>query len=117
MDAEQLRTYCLSKNEAVETFPFGEDVRVFKVRGKVFALIPVSSSTSISLKCEPTWAQILRRSYQAVTPGYHLNKEHWNTVECDGSIPDEEILGMVDHSYDRVVKSFPRKIRESLHGA
>ena len=116
MNAEQLRAYCLSKNEAVETFPFGEDVRVFKIRGKMFALIPVTGPLSISLKCEPTWAQILRHSYAAVKPGYHLNKEHWNTVECDGTIPDGETLGMIDHSYEQVVKSLPLKVRGALGG-
>lgn len=114
MDAQQLRAYCLSKNEAVETFPFGEEVRVFKVMNKMFALVPVGGKASISLKCEPTWAQILRQTYAAVKPGYHLSKEHWNTVECDGSIPDEEILGMIDHSYDQIVKSLTKAQRKAL---
>src|SRR5258708_19968765 len=114
MDSQQLRAYCLSKKEAVETFPFGEDVRVFKVMGKVFALVRVSASASISLKCEPTWAQILRQTYPAVKPGWHLNKEHWNSIQCDGSIPDEEILGMIDHSYELIVKSLPKKVRQTL---
>ncbi len=114
MDSQQLRAYCLSKKEAVETFPFGDDVPVFKIMGKMFALVPVSGSASISLKCEPTWAQILRQTYKAVQPGWHLNKEHWNTIACDDSIPDEEILGMIDHSYELIVKSLPRKVRQSL---
>jgi len=114
VDSTTLRNYCLSKKGAVETFPFGEDVRVLKVMNKMFALIPVSDSASISLKCEPTWAQILRDTYAAVQPGYHLNKEHWNTITCDGSIPDEEILGMIDHSYEQVVRGLSRKDREAL---
>ena len=76
MDQKQLREYCLSKKEAVETFPFGDEVRVFKVMNKMFALVPVAGSVSISLKCEPTWAQILRQTYTAVKPGYHLHKGH-----------------------------------------
>ncbi len=116
MDSQQLRAYCLSKKESVETFPFGDEVRVFKVMGKVFALVPVAGTVNISLKCEPTWAQILRQTYEAVKPGWHLNHEHWNTVFCDGTIPDEEILGMIDHSYEQVVKGLPRKVRESLAG-
>jgi len=114
MDSTTLRTYCLNKREATETFPFGEDVRVFKVMGKIFALLPVGEPVSISLKCEPTWVQILRSTYAAVRPGYHLNKEHWNTISFDGSISDEEILGMIDHSYDQVVKGLSRKDREKL---
>jgi predicted DNA-binding protein (MmcQ/YjbR family) len=114
MDSKTLHTYCLSKPEATETFPFGEGVRVFKVMGKIFALLPVGKLVSISLKCEPTWAQILRSTYAAVRPGYHLNKEHWNTITFDGTITDEEILGMIDHSYDQVVKRLSRKDREKL---
>jgi predicted DNA-binding protein (MmcQ/YjbR family) len=74
MDREQLRAYCLSKKGAVETFPFGQEVSVFKVMDKMFALVPVGGSANISLKCEPTWAQTLRGTYPAVQPGYHLNK-------------------------------------------
>jgi predicted DNA-binding protein (MmcQ/YjbR family) len=114
MDREQLRAYCLSKKEAVETFPFGDDVRVFKVMGKVFALVPVAGAVSISLKCEPTWAQILRQTYEAVKPGYHLNHEHWNSIACDGSVPDGEILGMIDHSYEQVVKGLTKAQRQAL---
>ncbi len=114
MDHKRLREYCLSKKGAVETFPFGPEVRVFKVSGKVFALQPVDGGVSVSLKAEPTWAQILRNTYPAVKPGWHLNKEHWNTVTCDGTIPDEEILTMIDHSYDQVVKKLTRRQRQEL---
>ncbi len=114
MEHKELRAYCLSKKGASETFPFGEDVRVYKVEGKMFALLPDSMPLNISLKCEPTWGVILRDTYSAVQPGYHLNKEHWNTITCDGSIPDDEILGMVDHSYEQVVKGLSRKKREEL---
>src|SRR5207247_1900835 len=96
------------------TFPFGDDVRVYKVGGKMFALQPVSAPNQISLKCEPTWAQILRNTYPAVTGAYHLNKDHWNGVQCDGTIPDDEILGMIDHSYALIVKSLTRKLRQEL---
>lgn len=74
VDNNALRGYCLAKKGAVETFPFGDDTRVFKVAGKVFALMPVAGPVHISLKCEPTWAQVLRSAYPAVRPGYHLNK-------------------------------------------
>jgi predicted DNA-binding protein (MmcQ/YjbR family) len=114
MDSTTLRAYCLSKRGASETFPFGEGVRVFKVMGKMFALLPTDGPANISLKCEPTWAQILRRTYAAVQPGYHLNKEHWNTITCDGSVSDDEILGMIDHSYELIVKSLTKAQRQDL---
>jgi predicted DNA-binding protein (MmcQ/YjbR family) len=115
MERSELRTYCLSKQAVIEDFPFGEEVAVYKVEGKVFALLPVDEPTSISLKCDPTLAGILRETYAAVTPGWHLNKKHWNTVNVDGSIPDNEILEMVDHSYEQVVKGLPKKVQAMLN--
>jgi predicted DNA-binding protein (MmcQ/YjbR family) len=114
MDRGELRDYCLSKKSTVEDFPFGDDVAVYKVAGKVFALMPVEGSTRISLKCDPTLALMLRETYPSVTPGYHLNKKHWNSVEVDDSIPDGEVLEMVDHSYDQVVKGLSKAEREKL---
>lgn len=116
MERSELRAYCLSKQAGVEDFPFGEEVAVFKVAGKVFALLPVSGAVSISLKCDPTLAGILRETHAAVTPGWHLNKTHWNTVTIDGSIPDSEIQEMIDHSYEQVVKGLTKKAREMLNG-
>jgi predicted DNA-binding protein (MmcQ/YjbR family) len=115
MDELGLRDYCLSKRGAEETFPFGSDVRVIKVSSKMFALIPVGEATvSISLKCEPTWAQILRNTYAAVKPGYHLNKEYWNSIYMDGTISNDEVLTMIDHSYDQVIKSLTKAQRKAL---
>lgn len=116
MERHDLRAYCLSKRAVIEDFPFGEDVAVYKVEGKVFALLPVDAPISISLKCDPTLAGILRETYTAVTPGWHLNKKHWNTVKVDGSIPDGEILEMIDHSYEQVVKGMPKKVQALLNG-
>ncbi len=117
MDNMALRAYCLSKPGAAETFPFGDDVRVFKVMGKMFALLPVAAPLNISLKCEPTWAQILRSTYPAIQAGYHLNKEHWNTVHLDGTIPDDEVKTMIDHSYELVVKGLTKAQRKALEQA
>jgi len=114
MNRSELRAYCLSKAAAVEDFPFGEEVAVFKVSGKVFALLPVDGATRISLKCDPALAVMLRETYPSVTPGYHLNKKHWNTVEVDDSIPDSEVLEMVDHSYEQVLKGLSKAEREKL---
>lgn len=114
MDRNELRLYCLSRRAAVEDFPFGDDVAVFKVAGRVFALLPVAGPARISLKCDPTWAVVLRQTYPAVKPGWHLNKKHWNTVEVDGSITDDEILEMVEHSYQLVVKGLTKTERARL---
>jgi predicted DNA-binding protein (MmcQ/YjbR family) len=114
MNRDDLRDYCLSKPAAVEDFPFGEEVAVMKVMGKMFALLPVGSSAQISLKCDPDWALILRQTYSAVTPGYHLNKQHWNSVDVDGTILDDELREMIDHSYNLVVKSLKKANREKL---
>lgn len=111
----ELHAYVLSRFGAVEEFPFGPDVRVFKVMGKMFALIPVDEhDNTISLKCDPVLAQLQRQTYTAVQPGYHLNKQHWNTVTVDGTIPDVEIFEMIDHSYELVVRSLKKSEREEL---
>jgi len=115
IDAQELWAYCLSRIGAEETFPFGPDAAVYKVLGKMFALIPQESQTvKISLKCHPDWARLLRDTYPAVQPGYHLNKRHWNTVISDGSIPDDELLEMIDHSYEQVVAGMTRAQRRQL---
>lgn len=106
---------CAAKPGAAETYPFDATTAVYKVGGKMFALVPSGGDPpSVSLKCDPEWAEILRNAYPAVRPGYHLNKKHWNTVVLDGSIPDEELEELVDHSYDLVVGSLPRRIRAAL---
>ena len=102
MNIETLREYCISKRGADESFPFGEDTLVFKVAGKIFALVNLDGDLSINLKCDPAFAIELRERYSSVTPGYHMNKKHWNTVLMDGSIPDKEIFSWIDHSYDLI---------------
>jgi predicted DNA-binding protein (MmcQ/YjbR family) len=102
MDIESLREYCIAKKNTTESFPFGDDTLVFKTDGKIFALVNLDGDLSINLKCEPAFAIELRERYISVTPGYHMNKKHWNTVQLDGSIPDKEIFSWIDHSYERV---------------
>jgi predicted DNA-binding protein (MmcQ/YjbR family) len=114
MNVEQLRLACLGKRGTSSDFPFGPETLVFRVMGKIFALIPLDASPRINLKCDPGWAEILRQTYSAVTPGYHMNKRHWNTVLLDGTIPDGEIDEMIDHAYLLVVKSLKRADREQL---
>ena len=109
MDLAQFREYCLSKTGAAEGTPFGTDVLVFKVGGKMFALAVLDEMpTTVNLKCDPDWALDLRDRYEQVRPGYHMNKKHWNTVEIEGSIPDAELRKMIDHSYDLVVETLPK---------
>jgi predicted DNA-binding protein (MmcQ/YjbR family) len=109
MDLAQFREYCLSKSRATESTPFGPEVLVFKVSGKMFALAALDEVPArVNLKCDPDLALELRDRYQQVTPGYHMNKKHWNTVEIEGGIPDAELRKMIEHSYDLVVRSLPK---------
>ena len=102
MDIESLREYCISKKNATESFPFGDNTLVFKTNGKIFALVNLDGDLSINLKCDPVFALELRERYTSVIPGYHMNKKHWNTVRIDGSVPDRELYSWIDHSFDRV---------------
>ncbi len=112
MDVVEFREYCLGKPNATEGTPFGETVLVFKVAGKMFALMSLDEvPATASLKCDPDLALDLRDRYEQVRPGYHMNKKHWNTVEIDSGIPEAELCGMIDHSYDLVVQSLPRANR------
>jgi predicted DNA-binding protein (MmcQ/YjbR family) len=114
-DRDQVMAACLAKPGSAEEYPFGDEVAVFKVAGRMFALVPLGGSpANISLKCDPELALGLRARYAAITPGYHLNKRHWNTVELDGSVPDEELLDLIDHSYDLVVARLTRAQQNSL---
>jgi predicted DNA-binding protein (MmcQ/YjbR family) len=110
-----LRALCMSFTGAEETYPFTPEATVFKVRGKIFAIADLGADPpSISLKCEPDLAVRLRAAHPAITPGYHLNKRHWNTVAVDGSVPERMLRDMVEDSYDLVVESLPKRIRDDL---
>lgn len=115
MELKELTAYLLAKKGATEETPFGPGALVYKVMGKMFALVAEDSNPlTITLKCEPGQALFLRDVYPAVRPGYHMNKTHWNTVTLDGSIPEDEARGMIDDSYDLVVRSLTRAAREQL---
>ena len=114
MKFEPLRKYLLKKRGAIEDTPFGPESLVFKVMGKMFALVAWDETPlRITLKCDPDLAQILRAQYQAVQPGYYMNKKHWNTIEI-GKLPHKLIIELIDHSYDLVVENMPKKIKETL---
>jgi predicted DNA-binding protein (MmcQ/YjbR family) len=115
MDVESFREYCLRKPAVTEGLPFGPDVLVFKVGDKIFALLALDEvPATANLKCDPDRALELRDRYEQVRPGYHMNKKHWNTVEIDSGIPDSELRSMIDHSYQLVVKSLPKKQRAKV---
>ena len=103
MNVEILREYCISKAGVTESFPFGEDTLVFKVNEKIFALVNLDDDLSINLKCDPALAIDLRERFSSVTPGYHMNKKHWNTINLDGTVPDKEIFLWIDHSYNLII--------------
>ena len=114
MDIEEIRAYCLSKKGTEESFPFDETTLVIKVGGKIFILISLEGNFWMNLKCDPDRAIELRESNPAITPGYHMNKKHWNTVIPDGSLSKKLLFEMIDHSYDLVFKSLPAKVKLEL---
>ena len=114
MTLEAFREHCLSKPGFTEDFPFGPETLVFRVAGKIFALMDADTFSSVNLKCDPERAIELRERYEGITPGYHMNKQHWNTVRTDGSVPGRLLLELADHSYALVRDSLPKKVREAL---
>ena len=117
MTRDQVLELCSSLPGAVEDDPFGDDVAVFKVGGKMFALVMLTGEPGfVNLKCDPDRALELRATYTAVRPGYHANKRHWNSVDLDGTIEDSALREMIDHSYGLVVSRLPRSERARLGG-
>jgi predicted DNA-binding protein (MmcQ/YjbR family) len=117
MTRDEVIALCESLTESVEDHPFGDGVAVFKVGGRMFALVSLDGNPgSINLKCDPDIALDLRARHPAVRPGYHQNKQHWNTVKLDGSIADDELSEMIEHSYELVVGQLPRAQRTRLLG-
>ncbi|HCS65334.1 MAG TPA: MmcQ-like protein [Cellvibrio sp.] len=113
--AFDVKKYLLNKPEAVEDFPFGPEVAVYKIRDKIFALIGVANNAArINLKCDPAEAEQLRMVFDAVLPGYHMNKKHWNTVIINSSLPDSEVQRMIDNSYALIVKKLGKSAAQHL---
>lgn len=113
MDLESFQNFCLSLNGVTEEMPFGDTTLVYKVERKIFALTGIEMFSSINLKCDPEEAIELRERYQAVQPGYHMNKQHWNTILIDHSIPDKLLFEWTKNSYALVVAKLPKKLREA----
>ena len=114
MNIESYRDYCLLKPGVTEGFPFDENTLVFKVQNKMFALTDIETFDYINLKCDPDRSIELRESNPGVKPGYHMNKAQWNSVYTDGYVSDQLILELIDHSYELIVASLPKKLREAL---
>ncbi|MBV9962141.1 MAG: MmcQ/YjbR family DNA-binding protein [Parafilimonas sp.] len=115
MNIEALREYCLSKKAVTEDFPFGETTLVFRVKEKIFLLVALDAQPlRFNAKCDPEKAIELREEYDAIKPGYHMNKKHWNTIVIDSSISAKLIKEIIDDSYDLIIQSLPKKLREEL---
>ena len=115
MNGEQARSYFLSLPEAIEDFPFRPETPVFKIKNKMFGFLRYKEGVGyINLKCRPEEAMVMRDIFESVIPGYHMNKEHWNTVILNGEVPKEEIESMINTSYSLVVQNLKKSDRLSL---
>lgn len=114
MNIEELRDYCITKKGVTESFPFDEETLVFKVMNKMFLLTNINKNLSMNVKCDPEKAIELREQYNSVLPGWHMNKKHWNTVDIDGSISDQQLKEWIDHSYNLIVASLTKKLQNEL---
>ena len=116
---DAIQTYCLKKEQTTEEFPFDESTLVYKVLGKIFALCSLEAweqgTPSITLKCDPDYAQELRNDYDSIHPGFHANKRHWNTIYLKNcGFSPEFLFELIDHSYTMVVQNMPKKLRVQL---
>ena len=110
MDIEQLRDYCLSKPDTKEGLPFGPNVLVFKVKGKMFLLASLDTNPlQFNVKCHPDLAEELREQFTCVLPGYHMNKQHWNTIIVDGSVSSSQLKEWIDFSYELILNGKKKK--------
>jgi predicted DNA-binding protein (MmcQ/YjbR family) len=118
MNLETYYEYCLSKKAVTEHFPFDEDTLVFKVGGKIFALSSLNQwekgQPAVNLKCDPERAQELRAEYDAIQPGFHMNKMHWNTIAVNRDVQDTFFKELIDHSYELVFKSLTKKMQSEI---
>lgn len=111
MNVEEIRNHCMSLKGTTESFPFDETSLVFKVMGKMYALLDLESANYISLKCEPTYAIELREKHNSITGAYHFNKKYWNGITLDGDVNDTLLSTLINHSYNEVIKKFTKKMR------
>ncbi|MDN3669784.1 MmcQ/YjbR family DNA-binding protein [Echinicola jeungdonensis] len=114
MDIIYFRDYCMAKPGVTEDTPFDEDTLCFKLGGKIFAITGIAQFEYINLKCDPERAMELREQYEGISPGYHMNKKHWNSVYIQRGVPDPLILELTDHSYELIYQSLPQKVKNSI---
>lgn len=114
MNIEEYRDFCLGLPGVTEGFPFGPETLVFKVMNKMFALTNIENYDFVNLKCDPERAIILRERYEGISPGWHMNKVHWNSVKTSADVEDELFTELIRHSYDLIVESLPKKTKEEL---
>lgn len=118
MNIQQLYEYCLSKKGVTEHFPFDNDTLVFKIGGKMFCLTSLrkweEGNPSLNLKCNPEEALVLRAQFEAIQPGYHMSKVHWNTVFLNQDVLDKKVCHLINHSYELVFSSLPKKMKEEI---
>lgn len=114
MDLNSILEFCAKLKGTEETFPFDKTTLVFKVMNKMYALIDIHEANTINLKCDPEMAIELRERYEEITPGWHMNKTHWNTVNLRGNLKEAHVQEMIVNSYDLIVKSLPKKLRDEL---
>jgi predicted DNA-binding protein (MmcQ/YjbR family) len=112
MNLETVREYCLKKKAATESLPFDDETLVFKVAGKMFALLSLSGDWGLNLKCDPDKAVDLREKYSDIAPGYHMNKIHWNTINLYGVLSEKLVFELIDHSYHLIVNSLTKKNKQ-----
>jgi len=115
LEVDTLRSLALNLPFVTEDFPFDEVTLVFRIGNKIFAILPLDAGEpSVSLKCDPEWAEELRTTFTAITPGYHLNKKHWNSVLLNQGLEREMIIKMLEHSYTLVLQSLPKKLKATF---
>lgn len=114
MNFEDFREYCLRKPFVTEGFPFDQSTLVFKVGGKMFALVDIDLYDSVNLKSDPEKAIELRETYSGIIPGYHMSKKHWNTVMVNADVPDSLFQELINDSYELVYNSLPKKVKNEL---
>lgn len=115
VDIENIREYCLKKQAVTENLPFDNDTLVFKVGGKIFALLSLNGNFGLNLKCNPDKALELREQYSDITPGYHMNKNHWNTLFLNGKLQNKLVFELIDHSYEIVKQGLTFKVKKEFN--